>query len=110
MTSNRLKIYERLFCYVAIIAMILGIISSLTGCDAFEVDTSIVIDYRITEAHTETITMKTDQDVPYYVYEYIPDKFELLWEETYKDGHKERHWRECTRFEYNNAVLELGGV
>ena len=110
MTNRRLKTYEKLFCYIAVVALILGIISSLTGCDAYEVDTAIVIDYRFTEAHTETYTRKTDQGVPYYVYEYIPDKYELLWEDTYLDGHKERHWRDCTRFEYQNAVEELGGV
>ena len=110
MTDKRLKTYEKLFCYIAIMALILGIISSLTGCDAFEVDTSIVIDYRFTEAHTEIYKRETDKGIPYYDYEYVPEKYELLWEETYKDGHKERHWRVCTRFEYQNAVEELGGV
>lgn len=91
-------------------ALILGIISSLTGCDAFEVDTAIVIDYRFTEAHTEIDTRQNNEGMPYYDYEYVPEKYELLWEETYKDGHKERHWRDCTIFEYQNAVEELGGV
>ena len=110
MTDKRLKTYEKLFCYIAVVALILGIISSLTGCDAFEVDTSIVIDYRFTEAHTEAYKRETDKGIPYYDYEYVPEKYELLWEDTYLDGHKERHWRACTRFEYQNAVEELGGV
>ena len=110
MTSNRLKTYERLFLYIAFLALVLGIISQLTGCDAFELETKCVIDYRYTEAHTEMYARTTDKGVPYYDYQYIPEQYELLWEETYKDGHTERHWRECTRFEYNNAVKELGGV
>ena len=110
MTDKRLKTYEKLFCYIAIMALILGIISQLTGCAAFELETKCVIDYRYTEAHTEMYTRTTEKGVPYYDYEYIKEQYELLWEETYKDGHKERHWRDCTRFEYQNAVEELGGV
>lgn len=91
-------------------ALIIVIISALTGCAAFEVDTSIVIDYRFTEAHTEIYTKESGQDVVYHDYKYIPDKYELLWEETYMDGHKERTWKECTRFEYQNARQELGDI
>lgn len=55
MTENRIKTYEKLLGYVLILAVILGIVSQLTGY-----------------------------------------------------GHTERHWEECTRFEYNNARKELG--
>lgn len=33
MTENRLKTYERLLGYILILAIILGVISSLTGCE-----------------------------------------------------------------------------
>lgn len=109
MSERRLKTYEHILWYVLILAMILGIISSLTGCgEYFELDTKTVIDYRFSEAHTETWTRTTDKGVPYNEYHYVPDKYELLWEETYKDGHTERKWEECTRFEYQNAKEELG--
>lgn len=109
MSDRRLKTYEHILWYVLILAMILGIISSLTGCgEYFELDTKTVIDYRFSEGHTEIWTKKTDKGEPYYEYYYVGDKYELLWEITYKDGHQERHWEECTRFEYNNAKEELG--
>lgn len=107
MTEKRLRTYERLLGYVLLAAVILGIASQLTGCDYFEVDTRYVIDYRFSEAHTETKT-DTSGDYPVYKYYYVPDKYERLWEEVYKDGHKERKWEECTRFEYEDAKKELG--
>ena len=111
MTEKRLKTYERLLGYVLILVVILGIVSQLTGCgESWKEESRIVIDYRYVEAHTETWTRKTDQGVPYYVYNYIEEKYELLWLVTYQDGHTERHWEECTRFEYNNARKELGDI
>ena len=53
MRENRLKTYERILGYILILAIILGVISSLTGCDALEEESRIVIDYRFTEAHEE---------------------------------------------------------
>lgn len=110
MSDRRLKTYEHILWYVLILAVILGIISSLTGCgEYFEVESKIVIDYRYTEGHTEIWTRKTDKGEPYYEYYYAAEKHELLWEYTYMDGHKERKWEECTRFEYENAREDLGG-
>ena len=109
MTEQRLRTYERLLGYVLLAAVILGIVSQLTGCDYYEVDTKYVIDYRFTEAHTETDTLKNSDGIPYYVSDFVPEKYERLWEYVYKDGHKERHWEECTRFEYEDAKKELGG-
>lgn len=110
MTEKRIRTYEKLLGYVLILAIILGIMSALTGCDALEEESRIVIDYRFDEGHTEIWTKKTDKGEPYYEYYYVGDKYELLWEITYKDGHQERHWEECTRFEYNNARKELGDI
>lgn len=109
MTERRIRTYEKLLGYILIVAVICGIISTLTGCDAFEVDTKVVIDYRYTEPHTEIYSRETDKGQQYYVYDYVQEKYELLWEYTYMDGHKERHWEECTKFEYQNAKEELGG-
>lgn len=109
MKENRLKTYERLLGYVLILAIILGIISQLTGCGEYwREESRVVIDYKYTRPHTEALTRKTDQGVPYYVYVYVDEKYELLWLVTYQDGHTERQWKECTRFEYNNAREELG--
>lgn len=38
------------------------------------------------------------------------EAFELCWEYTYADGHKERKWEECTRFEYQATKDELGVI
>jgi len=108
MTEKRLKTYERLLGYVLLAAVILGIVSQLTGCDYYEVETKTVIDYRYTEAHTEQYDRTDDNGNHYYNYVFVQEKYELLWLETYKDGHQERNWRECTRFEYQNAKDELG--
>lgn len=107
MTEKRIRSYEKLLRYVLATAVILGIVSQITGCDYFEVDTRYVIDYRFSEAHTETTT-DTSGDYPVYKYYYVPDKYERLWEYVYKDGHKERKWEECTRFEFEDAKKELG--
>mgnify|MGYP003293119321 CR=1 FL=1 len=107
MSENRLRMFEHLLERVLLVAVILGIISYLTGCAYFEVDTKNAIDYRYTEGHTNMISKTTD-DYPVYEYVFYPEKYEILWEYTYKDGHKERKWEECTRFEYMDAQKELG--
>lgn len=108
MTEKRLRTYERLLGYVLLAAVILGIVSQLTGCDYYEVETKTIIDYRYTEAHTEQYDQTDDNGNHYYNYVFVQEKYELLWLEIYKDGHQERHWRKCTRFEYQNAKDELG--
>ena len=111
MTEKRLRTYEKLLGYILILAVILGIVSQLSGCgEYFKEESRIVIDYRFAEGHTEILTKKTDKGEPYYEYYYVGDEYELLWLVTYQDGHTERHWEECTRFEYNNAREELGGI
>lgn len=111
MRENRLKTYEKLLGYILILAIILGIMSQLTGCGEYwNEDSRVVIDYMHTEPHTEIITRKTDKGDPYYVYIYEKESFELLWLVTYQDGHTERHWEPCTRFEYQNARKELGDI
>lgn len=108
MSEQRLKELERLLVYILLAAAIVGIISQLTGCgEYFRVESKTVIDYRFTEAHTETSVDRTG-DYPIYRSDFKPDKYELLWLYTYQDGHKERKWEECTRFEYNDAQKELG--
>ena len=111
MTEKRLRTYEKLLGYILILVVILGIVSQLTGCgEYFNEESRIVIDYRYAEGHTEIWTKKTDKGEPYYEYYYVGDKYELLWEVTYEDGHTERKWEECTRFEYQNARKELGDI
>ena len=120
MTEKRLKTYEKLLGYVLFLAVIRGIVSQLTGCgESWKEESRIVIDYRFTEAHEEervgykkeyNAFAETWVDVPYKYKTFIPDRYELLWEVTYQDGHTERHWEECTRFEYNNARKELGDL
>ena len=78
----------------------------MTGCDCFEVDTRTLIDYRYQESHQD---ISTDVDGSMYS-TYVPERFELQYEYVYKDGHVERHWEICTRFEYQEAVNELGEV
>ena len=114
---KKTKTYEKLLGYILIVSIICGIISSLTGCAYTEVDTKVVIDYRFTSFHEEQklgtrreYNHKTEEwvTVQYIYTDYVPDTYELLWEYTYMDGHKERKWEECTRFEYQNAKEELG--
>lgn len=110
MTEQRIKTYEKILGYILIVAVILGIISSLTGCGEYwEVDSKIVIDYRYTEAHQEAYIVSSGDD-KVNTWDFVPEKYELLWEYTYMDGHKERKWEGCTRFEYNNAREELGDI
>lgn len=97
---------------ITIILMIL-----LVGCDSLEVERKQVIDYRHNDSYTEvytTIESKYNlsseewEHIPVTKTRYVPESYELLWEYTYKDNHTERHWKECTRFEYENAREELG--
>jgi hypothetical protein len=99
-------------------AALILIVAILTGCDAWEEDKKI-IDYRYTSAHYENETEYRKEyswlaedyiNVPYEVARFYPEKYELLWEITYKDGHSERRWKDCTRFEYDNARTELGDI
>lgn len=90
--------------YTVIMAMIL--IVALAGCDYYEVETKTLIDYRYSGEHME-ISTNSDGKTSSYHYN---EKFELLYEYTYADGHTERHWEECTRFEYQKAKDELGVV
>lgn len=90
--------------YTVIMAMIL--IVALARCDYFEVETKTLIDYRYSGEHME-ISTNSDGKTSSYHYN---EKFELLYEYTYADGHTERHWEECTRFEYQKAKDELGVV
>lgn len=89
-----------------VLVAILISVMLLMGCDAWELETKTVIDYRYTAQYTE---YKTDSDNK-IVTSNQPEKFELLWLYTYKDGSTRRVWEECTRFEYQNAKEELGVV
>ena len=91
---------------ITLVITIVITILCLTGCDYLDVENKTVIDYRYTAQHTES---QIDNDNKITTSN-CPEKFELLWEYTYADGHKERKWEECTRFEYQNTKLELGEV
>jgi hypothetical protein len=100
-------------------AALILIVTILTGCDAWEEDRKIIVDYRYTSEHYEKETEYRKEyswlaedyiQVPYEVDRYYPEKYELLWEITYQDGHTERRWKDCTRFEYDNARTELGDI
>ena len=85
-----------------LIAIILSTLI-LTGCDAFEVETKTLIDYRYNDAHQDIST-----DINGHMSStYVPENFELQYEYVYKDGHVERRWERCTRFEYKEAMNEL---
>lgn len=81
----------------------------LVGCKAFEVEQKTLIDYRYTPSHSYSVTEGFDEDKR-VVAKYEKESFELLWLYTYADGHQERHWETCTRFEYQKAKEELGEV
>lgn len=72
----------------------------------FYEETKTLIDYRYSAEHVE---ISTDTDGKTHTSHYN-EKFELLYEITYADGHTKRHWEECTRFEYQKAKDELGVV
>lgn len=99
----KLSKYEFAFIFIAIIA----IIAMLTGCAYFELDSKTVIDYRYTGEYT---TYESDSDGKTISTTHHNEKFELLWEYTYADGHTERRWEDCTRFEYQNARKDLGDI
>lgn len=86
-------------------AMIIA--SIICGCSHFEVSKKTLIDYRHDAAHQEinTTGFGDDKEVNSY---YYPEQWSLLYEITYEDGHVERQWEDCTRFEYKKAVEELG--
>ena len=108
MTNKHFRVLIAVFTIVVI----------LTGCGGyFKIETADVIDYRFTEAHEEERIgylkeynefSETWVDKPYKYQTFVPATYELLWEYTYQDGHTERRWSECTRFEYENAKEELG--
>lgn len=80
----------------------------LVGCgEYFKEESRIVVDYRHNEPYVLTRQTLDDGNI-ITNQSYQGESFELLWEITFEDGHKEREWHTCTRFEYNNAVLELG--
>ena len=91
---------------ITILMMMVIIVIYLTGCKYFEEETKTLIDYRYSAEHVE-VTTNSDGKTSSYHYN---EKFELLYEITYADGHTERHWEECTRFEYQKAKDELGVV
>lgn len=93
---------------IRIAAMILFLSLSIMSCgEYFEEESKIIIDYRHNDPYIETRTSGFDDDKSINTY-YHPETWELLYEITYADGHKERRWQDCTRFEYNNAKIELG--
>ena len=101
-----------------IIVVILILVFILTSCDYLELETRKVVDYRHVDQYTEIYTATESRynpntgqydNVPVSKTRVVAEYFELLWEYTYKDGHTERHWERCTRFEYEDAKNELGG-
>ncbi len=101
-----------------VIFLLLFLVMLITSCDNLEEDTKRIVDYRHNDSYTEVYTtieskynLSSDEweHIPVTKTRYVPESYELLWEITYKDGHTERHWKECTRFEYENARKELGG-
>lgn len=90
---------------LAIVACILSLVLA-TGCDAFEVEKKTLIDYRHTD---QCMTYETNDD-GITTSKINKEEFELMYEYTYADGHTERKWEECTRFEYAKAKEELGEI
>ena len=92
-----------------VITLVMTIVMTMTflvGCKYFDVETKTLIDYRYSAEHVEYSTNSDGKTSSCHYNE----KFELLYEYTYADGHTERHWEECTRFEYQKAKDELGVV
>lgn len=82
------------------------ILLTITSCgEYFTEDQKTLIDYRYSSEWTEYYTMSDKQYTQHH-----PESFELLYMITYADGHKERKWETCTRFEYQKAKEELGVV
>lgn len=82
------------------------ILLTITSCgEYFTEEQKTLIDYRYSSEWTEYYTMSDKQYTRHH-----PESFELLYLITYADGHKERKWETCTRFEYQKAKEELGEV
>lgn len=82
------------------------ILLTITSCgEYFTEEQKTLIDYRYSSEWTEYYTMNDKQYTQHH-----PESFELLYLITYADGHKERKWEVCTRFEYQKAKEELGEV
>lgn len=90
---------------IKIILLSLIMTFALTGCKYIEVEQKTLIDYRYSAEHV--ITEIDNGNTNSYHYD---EKFELLYEYTYADGHTERRWETCTRFEYARAKEELGEI
>lgn len=115
---------DKIMKKVSAIVIVMCIISTLlVGCgdfsDTWTVETKRIVDYRYVEQYTEIYTgferkydFRKDDWVTFPVTKtnIVKAHYELLWEYTYADGHTERCWEECTRFEYENAKKELGDV
>lgn len=86
--------------------LVLMVAAMLAGCAYSDEDSKTLIDYRYSAEYT---AVQTDDDGKMETKHYN-EKFELLYEYTYADGHTERRWEECTRFEYAAAKEELGEV
>lgn len=91
---------------ISTMIMALILVITLAGCDHFEEESKTLIDYRYSAAYTEVNTDEKGNVAT----EHYNEKFELLYEITYADGHTERRWQECTRFEYAAAKEELGVI
>lgn len=89
--------------------LLLLTVLSLVGCKGWEVEQKSMIDYRYTPAHNYS-TVEGFGDERRVVSHYESESFEILWLYTFADGHQERHWQTCTRFEYQKAKEELGEV
>lgn len=109
--ARRLKLWDCLF----VVLVILGIVILLQGCA--EVETKYIVDYRYNEPRNDVVTeytykyniWKEERElVPDTHTVYVPESYELMWEYIYDNGHKERKWEKCTRFEYEDARKELG--
>ena len=86
--------------------MLLAMMALLAGCAYFDEEAKTLIDYRYSAEYT---AFETDDNGKMETRHYN-EKFELLYEYTYADGHTERRWEECTRFEYAAAKEELGEI
>lgn len=105
----------KLFDWLFVVMIILGIVILLQGCA--EVERKYIVDYRYNEPRNDVVT---DYEYKYNIWtekrelvpnthtEYVPESYELMWEYQYDDGHTERKWEKCTRFEYDDAKKELG--
>ncbi len=102
-----------------IISLIAVCMSVFILVSCAELESKYIVDYRYNEPRNDVVTEYTYKYntwkeeyelVPDTHTEYVPECYELMWEYRYDDGHKERKWEKCTRFEYDNARKELGDV